>query len=133
MRRLVAILLLLCCGMVVPAAVANLRLCTADFTLSVSELEGPTQAAAELDACCDDCSKPVPGAPCCINVAKLPAFTAPSPQEALPAILAWDAAPITFAPVLRLLADHPTPAGRDSPRGPPSACARRALLEVWRI
>jgi hypothetical protein len=132
MRRLVAILLVLCCGVLVPAAVGQLRLCTEDLTLRVSAFEAPTQAAAE-DACCDDCSKPAPAAPCCIKVAKLPASTAPSPQEALPTIVSWDAAPIAFAPVLRLLAGPAVALGAEALHAPPAACAVRALLEVWRI
>jgi len=132
MRRLVAILLLVCCGTFVPAAVGQLRLCTADLTLTLTAFEAPTQAVAE-DACCGDCSTPATEAPCCIHVAKLPNFTAPSPQEALPAIAAWLASPLTFAAAVHLLADQAAAPGARALRAPPGACAERALLEVWRI
>jgi hypothetical protein len=130
MRRLVAILLLICCGIVIPAAAGQVRLCTTDYSLSVDSLSAESAKPA---ACCDECSKPPGKAPCCLQVEKLPAFTVPATQEPLPALVGWDAPLISFAPVLRLLAAHSELARHQPIRGPSVASAPQALFEVWRI
>jgi hypothetical protein len=130
MRRLVAVLLLVCFGMMVPAAAVQLRLCTVDDSL-VYPTGVVLKAGPADDGCCEDCSRTPEPSPCCFEVEKLPEVTPPPPPEALPALSFWELPAVIFASPVRILSGSlDLPASHLS--FPPSA-HQRAWFGVWTI
>jgi len=125
-RRLLAALLLICVGILIPASASPVRICLLEFGLSFSH------AAAE---CCPDCS---PGTelpdPCCVDLEELPDSGAPQlPVELPPAVVTE--VPVAWCSAL-LIATRisPTSFPRSVPiRGPTSPAAYRSVLGIWRL
>jgi hypothetical protein len=128
MRRLIALLLLACLGMMIPLAGSPLRLCLLENRL----LAGGSECGAEKDPCCPDCGDHHED-PCCVQLEDLPDAPVPGIPDELPAPPVMDlpaSAFITPAPLIRGGSVHlaATPI-----RGPDTPSAHRALLGVWRL
>ena len=80
MRRLIALLLLACLGMMIPLAGSPLRLCLLENRLLV----GGSQCAGEKDLCCPDCGDHHED-PCCVQLEELPDAPVPGIPDELPA------------------------------------------------
>jgi hypothetical protein len=126
MRRVIAALLLVCLGMMVPLAAAPVRLCLVEHRLLVAG------CGAEKSPCCPDCGDHHEE-PCCVELEDLPDAPAPSVPEGLPAMAVLDLpAPVFVVPPAVLVEASAFEAAAPI-RGPDSPAAWRALLEVWRL
>ena len=129
MRRVIAALLLICLGMMVPLAATPVRLCLLEHRLL---MPGVLECGLKKAKCCKDCGKHHE-TPCCVDLEDLPDATAPSFPEGLPAIAAIDLpAPVFVLPPAVLVEDSVFVAAVPI-RGPDSPAAWRARLEVWRL
>jgi hypothetical protein len=124
-RTPIAIWLLACFGMMLPAAATPLRVCFIGAHLA---------SAAEDSSCCHDCDQPAEGPqPCCMDLEALPDASTPETTVVLPPI------PICLLPVGPALAPIPNHPVRECLlrsvpiRGPDAPSARRAVIGVWRL
>jgi hypothetical protein len=122
---MLAVLLLFCVGIQIPASASAVRFCFLELAPNSSQPDSK---------CCSDCSKgtELPD-PCCVDLEKLPDATAPQvPVDLPPAIvtevpaglcpihaMTWVSGEnfIVFTPI----------------RGPTSPAAYRAVLGIWRL
>lgn len=129
MRRVIAALLLVCLGIMVPLAAMPVRLCLLEHRVLVP---GASECKVKKSKCCPDCGGHHQK-PCCVDLEEMPDATAPSVPEGLPAIVAIDLpAPVFVLPPAVLVEDSTYEAAVPI-RGPDSPSAWRARLEVWRL
>jgi hypothetical protein len=125
LRRAIAIWLLACFGMMLPAAATPVRVCFIGSHLAI---------AAEDAGCCHDCDRPAEGPqPCCMDLESLPDASTPEAAVLLPPV---PICTIPEGPAAAPLPNHPVGECmlRAVPiRGPDSPSARRALIGVWRL
>jgi hypothetical protein len=78
LRTPIAIWLLACFGMMLPAAATPLRVCFIGTHLAI---------AAEDTGCCHDCNRPTEGPqPCCMDLESLPDASTPEAAVLLPPV-----------------------------------------------
>ena len=124
-RRLLAVLLLFCVGILIPASASSVRICFLEFELNASPADSK---------CCSDCSRGTEAPdPCCVDLEELPDATAPQlPIELPPAIVTevpTELGPVhavTWVSGENLVVSTPI-------RGPTSPAAYRAVLGIWRL
>jgi hypothetical protein len=125
LRTPIALWLLACFGMMLPAAATPLRVCFIGTHLAI---------AAEDSKCCHDCDKPgEPPQPCCMDVESLPDASTPEAAVVLPPV---SICILPEGPAAAPLANHPVREclPRSLPiRGPDTPTARRAVIGVWRL
>ena len=120
MRRVIAVFLLACLGVLVPLAASPLRICLLE-----------TKAAET--SCCSKCHQESKHDPaCCLDIEQ-PAAPLPGFPEGVPVAIAIDLPPPVFdLPPVELLPavakDYFAPI-----RGPDTPCRHRAILGVWRL
>jgi hypothetical protein len=131
MRKLVAALLLVCFGILIPLAASPVRVCLLDGTVTSAAF--PADSCGERE-CCPDCDRDAdPGAPCCVDLDELPDSSVPHPPVELPpavfAELPQHACPeVALAEPVRVVFTR-----SESIRGTDSPTAYRAVLGVWRL
>jgi hypothetical protein len=125
LRTSIAILLLACFGIMLPAAATPVRVCFVGAHLAI---------AAEDSGCCHDCDRPAKGPqPCCMDLESLPDASAPETAVVLPSVPICllpegpAAAPVPNHPVRKWLL-RPVPI-----REPDSPTAWCAVIGVWRL
>ncbi|MFM2242936.1 MAG: hypothetical protein RLZ97_1791 [Verrucomicrobiota bacterium] len=127
MRQLLAILLLTCFGMMLPAAAVPVRVCILERALVAG-------GGDEDRKCCPDCNRGEPDhASCCLDLEGLPDTSAPQPMIELPPLIAADLPADTWlSPVVTELGRKAFSASEPI-RGPTSPAAYRAVLGIWRL
>lgn len=117
-RNLCAILLLICFGVVSPAAAVPLRVCL-------------LEASQRTDDCCKKCQKETKD--CCADLDRVPDSPLPGAALDLPPFVAFELP--TFEAAARLVNLVPSAEFRLLPpiRGPDTPSAYRAVLSIWRI
>lgn len=128
MRRLIAVLLLACLGMMIPLAGSPLRLCLLENRL----LMGGSECGAEKDPCCPDCGDHHED-PCCVELEELPDMPVPPAPDELPAPLVMDLPKPAFVAARPVITDGSVHLAAAPIRGPDTPSAHRALLGVWRL
>lgn len=126
-RKVIAVFLLACFGILLPSAASPLRVCLLEQRLLIAEVSSDAN-------CCSDCNRETDKrSPCCMDLEALPDASAPQPSIELPPVI------ITDIPVAAIPPLMPMDLGRwiDSPprtiRGPTSPSAYRAVLSIWRL
>ena len=125
MRRMLAALLLVCVGILIPASASPVRICFLEFGWNSFQ---------DDSKCCEDCSgRTEQPDPCCYDLEKLPDLGAPQNPVELPPVVVVDfPAPVCLAPLMIDLSGGchaiSTPI-----RGPTSPAACRAMLGIWRL
>jgi len=126
MRKVVAMLLLICVGIMIPASASPARICFLEFGLKSCQAESK---------CCPDCNRDsgLPD-PCCMDLEELPDAPAPQLPVELPAAAGADV-PASFCAARRVLTEHYWERSFVSKpiRGPTSPAAYRAVLGIWRL
>jgi hypothetical protein len=126
-RQVLAMLLLTCLGLMLPAAAVPVRLCLLDFTLF-------SCSVVEDGKCCPDCEQgETEPASCCLDLEGLPDASSPDPSIELPQMIGSDLSNPLCGLQLAETGDR-TPFRPSAPiRGPSSPSAHRAVLGIWRI
>jgi len=130
MRRVIATLLLVCFGMLVPLAAMPVRLCLMEQRVLVP---GVSTCSQKKSKCCPEHGGHHRNDPCCVDVDELPHAPLPSFPESLPAIVAIDLPPPVFVLPPAVLVEVSSYEAAVPIRGPDSPSAWRARLEVWRL
>jgi hypothetical protein len=125
MRKLIAVLLLFCVGLLTLTAASPTRICLIEMGLV---------SVAEDSECCPDCDRDEEQpSSCCIDLEELPEAIAPeSPSELPNALLVENPAELTVA-LMPLASWHRTFFVSEPIRGPTSPAAYRAVLGIWSI
>lgn len=125
MQKLLAVLLIFCVGMLIPASAMPVRVCLLELELSSVNPDS---------ACCDDCSKGTDRPDgCCLDLEQLPDSLAPGVPVELPAAVITDVAVAWFPTlVMAAVASDKSPVAVPI-RGPTSPAAHRAVLGIWRL
>lgn len=125
MRKMLAVLLLFCVGMMILASAAPIRLCFLEFQAKSSQAESK---------CCPECSRGTEQPdPCCHDLEELPDAPAPQLPTELPAVVIVDL-PSTICPNLVVTeVDSRCFSVSEPVRGPTSPAAYRAVLGIWRL
>lgn len=125
MRRLLAALLLVCVGILIPAGATPVRFCFLELGLN---------SAQEESKCCPDCNQDTKRPdPCCLDLEELPDARAPQlPRELPPAVVVDAPSMLCPSPVMTVI--HRDSFFESKPiRGPTSPAAYRAVLGIWRL
>ena len=128
MRKVIAMLLLACLGMMIPLAGSSLRLCLLENRLLV----GGSECGVEKDPCCPDCGDHHED-PCCVQMDDLPDAPAPQAPDLLPAPLVMDLPEPAFVAPRAIFTACSVHLAATPIRGPDTPAAHRALLGVWRL
>ena len=122
---MLAVLLLFCVGMMIPASASPVRVCLLELQLKSK----PSEAK-----CCTDCSRGSEQPdPCCHDLEELPDAPAPQLPTGLPPVVITDLpSSICRNPVMKEL-DLGCFAVSEPIRGPTSPAAYRAVLGIWRL
>ena len=135
MRRMLAMVLLFCFGILIPAGFASSRFCLLQGGF-VDAVSCDSEVSGEDDGqkCCVDCHRGEDeSTPCCVDLEGLPDAQVPQFQHALPALASIDL-PAPSLPASREPVTLPGKVPVQAPiRGPTSPAAFRAVLEVWGI
>lgn len=130
MRQFLAILLLVCFGMMLPTAALSVRVCTSEQTIYI------VGSSEDNNCCSDGCHEEDPDShsdPCCLELEKLPDTLLPQPTIELPPFVAAALPTSAFlAPAVNELGSQEF-APSDQIRGPTSPAAYRAVLGIWRL
>ena len=124
MRSALAIFLIFCVGMMIPAPASSVRVCL---------LEQRIISLCPQVECCEDCEKNQnPPDPCCVEVEKLPDVAVPhAPLGLPPAIVTEIAIPVSPQPAAGV--ELKVFSASEPIRGPDSPTAYRAVLGIWRL
>jgi hypothetical protein len=128
MQRLIAAVLLVCLGMMLPSGGSPLRLCLLENRL----LLGGAECGAEKDPCCPDCGDHHED-PCCVELEELPDSPAPLSPDLLPSPTVMDLPEPAFIAPPPLIAGGSVHLAATPIRGPDTPAAHRAWLGVWRL
>ena len=132
-QRVMAAVLLLCFGIMIPVAVAPMRTCFLEKKTHTASFATYGETSTGKVKCCPDCGSTEEGDSCCIEVEKLPDATNPAPPFLLFPV-SFCLAPLDLrvppCPVMELK----EPFVPSVPiRGPDLPHDWRALLGVWNI
>ncbi len=126
-QKLIAALMLVCFGVLLPTAAASVRVCLLEERVLIGEF-------GDDAACCSDCSRETEERdPCCMDLEALPDSAVPEASVELPAV------PISDLPQNAvILAVAVIPCGKvfvctEAIRGRASPAAHRAVLNHWRL
>lgn len=134
MRRLLATLLLVCFGMLIPTAASPMRVCLLEGKVHEPGFTSYGETASHKIKCCPDCGSTEEGDSCCQDVKKLPDVPAPSPPMILLPPVFFCEREFEFTVPPCPVADVANPFAPSKPiRGPDSPGARRAQLGIWTI
>jgi hypothetical protein len=123
-RKGIAVLLLACFGMLIPAAALPLRVCMLEKRVLSTEVHSDAN-------CCSDCTRETDDRePCCLDLDAIP--DSPVPQPSLSSIVIDLPTEALAAPPWIDLS-HGVLALTVLIRGPVPPAARRAMLGVWRL
>jgi len=122
---MLAALLLICVGILIPASASPVRICFLELELKSSEADSK---------CCTDCNRGTEQPdPCCIDLEELPDSRTPQLPIELPAAVMTDV-PQMSRPTPELKRVRRTCFPVSAPiRGPTSPAAYRAVLGNWRL
>ena len=132
-RRLLAMLLLVCFGISVPMAALPMRVCQLEGKLLSPGFVTFGETATHKDKCCPDCGETESGDSCCHDVKKLPASPEPSGPLVLPPLFFCEANPRVVLPPCPVAEVDASFALSRPIRGPIPPGLRRALLGIWNI
>lgn len=124
-REMLAVLLLFCVGLLIPASASPVRICFLE--LGINSYQNDSK-------CCEDCSQETEQPdPCCHDLDELPDSPAPKLPVELPAAVISDVPTSVclnslLAPTWRCFFSVSRPI-----RGPTSPAAYRAVLGIWRL
>jgi hypothetical protein len=133
MRRVVAALLTMCLGILIPVVASPMRVCFLDDSVLLPGFTTYGESPTHKDKCCPKCGDTEEGDSCCLDLKKLPDAEHPSGPLVLPSLVCLkldDRTIVPSCPVTWIESAHvpATPI-----RGPDSPGSWRALLSVWNI
>lgn len=132
-QRVMAALLLLCFGIIIPAAAAPMRICFLEKEVHTAGFATYGETSTGKEKCCPDCGSTEKGDSCCIEVKKLPDSINPAPPFLLFPI-SFCLAPMDVCIPPCPVTDLKEPFAPSVPiRGPDLPREWRALLGVWNI
>lgn len=138
MRRLIAMLLLACLGMMIPTAVMPMRICSLESSVHLAGFQSfgiaHEKDGSEKVKCCPHCGEDEDeNNPCCVELKKLPDSPEAPMLFGLPAFLPVELADFQISVErIEFLLPEVFEAARPI-RGPTDHSRRRAMLGVWTI
>jgi hypothetical protein len=125
MRKMLAVLLLFCVGIMIPTSASPVRICLLELHLDTSSTE---------TKCCPDCSRETEQPePCCHDLEELPDAPAPQSPTELPAVVLVDLPAAICPSPMVAEGDSGCFSVSEPIRGPTSPTAYRAVLGIWRL
>jgi hypothetical protein len=123
-RKLIAALLLVCFGILIPMAASPVRICTLE----------ENHLVADVSKCCSGCDRETEEHdPCCLELEALPDASAPQPSVELPPLIVSEL-PQSLLPGPTILVLCNLTDSQSAPiRGANSPAAYRAVLGIWRL
>lgn len=133
MRRLFAVLLTVCLGILIPVVALPVRVCLLDDSVLLPGFSTYGESPSHKDKCCLDCGNTDSGESCCFELKKLPDAEFPTGRLVLPILVCCEYDIGISVPPYSVIARE-MPFLPSAPiRSPNSPGERRALLEIWNI
>lgn len=133
-RQLLAALLLVCFGILIPTAASPVRICFLEAKLLEPGFAAYGETVDHKLKCCPDCGAPENGDSCCMDVKKLPDAPDPSAPVLVLSPIFFFERELDFSLPPCPVADLKETFSPAAPiRGPDSPGARRAVLAIWNI
>ncbi len=126
-RKVIAVFLLACFGILLPTAASTVRVCLLEERILIAETSTDSK-------CCSDCNRDTDEHnPCCMDLEALPDAPTPQPSVELPPIVITNLPLASIPPPITLDPDCWIDAPLGLIRGPTSPAAYRAVLSIWRL
>jgi hypothetical protein len=126
-QKVIAVLLLACLGILIPAAASPLRVCMLEKRVPSTEVHSDAN-------CCSDCTRETDDRePCCMDLDALPDSSVPQPSLSLPTTIVIDLPVELLSPPPWIELGHGFLALTEPIRRSAPPAARRAVLGVWRL
>ena len=126
-RKVMAVLLLACFGILLPTAASPVRVCLLENRILISEVDSDSN-------CCSDCTRETDERnSCCMDLEALPDASAPQPSVELPPIIITELQIAAIPPPMSVDLCRWIDAPSGTIRGPTSPAAYRAVLSIWRL
>ncbi len=133
MKRLLAMLLLVCFGMTIPSSASPWRLCSLEGKALAPGFKNYGETPSQKSKCCPDCGTTDDGDSCCVDIEKLPDVPIPSAFLILPPHFFCES-DFDLAMPLCAVTEIEVPFVPSAPiRGPDSPGEHRAMLGIWNI
>ncbi len=133
MKRLLAMLLLVCFGITIPLGASPCRLCFLEINALALGFETYGETPSQKSKCCLDCGTTDDGDSCCVDIEKLPDAPLPSAILISPPILFCESNFDSALPPCRVAEVEKSFSPSAPIRGPDSPGENRAMLGIWRL
>jgi hypothetical protein len=128
-RQLIAMLLLICVGILVPLSATPVRVCLLD-----ADTAGVLVGHDPEKECCPECSRgSETPEPCCVDVEEFPDSTSPQNSFELPSVVLTDLTELLGPSPLNEEIQSEVVSTSEPIRGPTSPAAHRAVLGIWTL